>query len=280
MNKIFMTFLAIIIYSATYSQNTQITFEIYFENNSSIINSKYENLILSKLKFDPDSKLLNIQINAHCDKNGSDELNSKLSELRAKAVYNLFCSNSVKPEIIKYQFFGKTQLKYPIESDSLNRRAEIIFTIYNKPKENIVIEAKIEKPVEKVVKENIPTTKPTDIAEAKVGELVTFDAIQFYPGQAVPLPQSIEIMQQIADVLNEHPNIEIEIQGHICCMTSDDENISTKRAKCVYDFLIENGVNKKRLSYKGYGRTRPKTDESTPELTQMNRRVEIKIIKN
>jgi flagellar motor protein MotB len=50
------------------------------------------------------------------------------------------------------------------------------------------------------------------------------------------------------------------------------------RAKFVYDYLIENGIEKERLSYKGYAHTRPKIlVENTPEEEQINRRVEIKI---
>ncbi len=283
MKKTTFIILFFTILNSLFSQiNSQEKLEIYFENNSAILSKVRQDKILEKLKVGTNSTITSIVIDAHCDSKGSIELNDKLSQTRAASVLQLLINNGVSQSIISQNSFGKSKLKYSIEKDSLNRRAEITIHIATKV---IVVAKQIEAEIipTKVIEKKLEETKVIDntkhIAEAEVGELIVFESIQFYPGQAVPLPKSLDVMEGIADILHEYQGIEIEIQGHICCISSDDDNISTKRAKCVYDFLIDKGISKKRLTYKGYGRTRPRTDESTPELTQMNRRVEIKITK-
>ncbi len=281
MKKTNLIIILISIVSVSFSQtNTQEKFEIFFNNNSAIIDKLSENIILKKIKTDSTSIITSVVIEAHCDTKGSNELNDALSQKRASSILYFLTSNSINQSIITQFSFGKRKLKYPIENDSLNRRAEITINYLKKDikAKHTEIEVKPNEIV-KQISDNKLTDNTKHIVDAKVGELIVFESIQFYPGQAVPLPKSLDVMQDIATILLENPTIEIEIQGHICCTSTDDDNISTKRAKCVYDYLVENGVNKNRLTYKGYGRSRPRTDESTSELTQMNRRVEIKITK-
>lgn len=281
MKKTNLIIILISIVSVSFSQtNTQEKFEIFFNNNSAIIDKLSENIILKKIKTDSTSIITSVVIEAHCDTKGSNELNDALSQKRASSILYFLTSNSINQSIITQFSFGKRKLKYPIENDSLNRRAEITINYLKKDIKAKHTEIGV-KPNEivKQISDNKLTDNTKHIVDAKVGELIVFESIQFYPGQAVPLPKSLDVMQDIATILLENPTIEIEIQGHICCTSTDDDNISTKRAKCVYDYLVENGVNKNRLTYKGYGRSRPRTDESTSELTQMNRRVEIKITK-
>jgi flagellar motor protein MotB len=90
-------------------------------------------------------------------------------------------------------------------------------------------------------------------------------------------------MYELLCVLEDHPNLKIQIQGHICCqLVSDFEDISTLRARAVYTFLIQNKINRKRLSYKGFGITRPihPIPEKSEQEANENRRVEILILEN
>ncbi len=118
-----------------------------------------------------------------------------------------------------------------------------------------------------------------DLQKAKAGDIVTLPAIQFYPGLSTPLESSIPTMEELAQFLNENPTVEIEIRGHICCDPNDEERLSDKRAKRVFDYLVSAGISSERMKWKGYGNTQRLTDESTPEKQQQNRRVEILIVK-
>ena len=73
--------------------------------------------------------------------------------------------------------------------------------------------------------------------------------------------------------------MEIEIGGHTDFQGSFDYNIrlSNRRARSVVNYLIKNGVGEERLTYIGYGTTRPVATNETEEGRQQNRRVEFRI---
>ena len=90
-----------------------------------------------------------------------------------------------------------------------------------------------------------------------------------------------EGLNKVAKWLNDNPEVQCEISGHTDSVGSDSYNqkLSEDRAKSVYEYFIhEGGVSSKRLSYKGYGKTRPIASNDTEEGRQQNRRVELNII--
>jgi outer membrane protein OmpA-like peptidoglycan-associated protein len=80
--------------------------------------------------------------------------------------------------------------------------------------------------------------------------------------------------------MKANPKLKIAIEGHICCATSDDLNLSGMRAKVVYDYLVNNGISGNRLSHQGFGSSRPiiPLPETTEEERIQNRRVEVRIL--
>ena len=90
-----------------------------------------------------------------------------------------------------------------------------------------------------------------------------------------------EGLNKVAGWLNDNPDVQVEISGHTDSVGSDSYNqkLSEQRAKSVYEYFIhEGGVSSKRLSYKGYGESRPIASNDTDEGRQQNRRVELNII--
>lgn len=80
------------------------------------------------------------------------------------------------------------------------------------------------------------------------------------------LPQSVVALEQLVEILNDNPNITIEIGSHTDFRGSDvaNEELSRKRAQSVVDFLIVYGIDEERLSSRGYGESMPKEiDKST-----------------
>ncbi|HEY4797723.1 MAG TPA: OmpA family protein, partial [Bacteroidia bacterium] len=90
----------------------------------------------------------------------------------------------------------------------------------------------------------------------------------------------------ILKILNDNPDIIVEISSHTDSKGSDEYNmrLSQKRAESVVDYLTRKGISKDRLRAKGYGETMPiapnnKPDGSdNPEGREKNRRTEFKII--
>ena len=88
-------------------------------------------------------------------------------------------------------------------------------------------------------------------------------------------------LNKLISFLNANPNARIEIGGHTDNTGSGEYNLdlSLRRAKSVYDFLIEKGINKARLKYKGYGQNMPAFPNDSDLHRQMNRRIEFQVIK-
>ena len=76
--------------------------------------------------------------------------------------------------------------------------------------------------------------------------------------------------------------MKVEIHGHLCCMPTDRTDLSGQRAKAIRNFLTGNGIDKSRLSYKGFGSTQPiyPIPEKNEAERAANRRVEILIVAN
>jgi outer membrane protein OmpA-like peptidoglycan-associated protein len=83
----------------------------------------------------------------------------------------------------------------------------------------------------------------------------------------------------LIELLQRNNNLSIEISGHTDNEGSEklNQKLSENRAKAVYDFLIANGIEKKRLSYRGYGASQPKSNNQTDQEKQINRRTEFLI---
>jgi outer membrane protein OmpA-like peptidoglycan-associated protein len=108
------------------------------------------------------------------------------------------------------------------------------------------------------------------------------DKVQFELGKAEIKPDSFGLLDEVAKVLQENPQIEqVEVQGHTDS-TGDakyNRKLSQQRAESVRDYLIKKGIKKGRLVAKGYGPDKPIADNATPEGQEKNRRVEFLILK-
>jgi outer membrane protein OmpA-like peptidoglycan-associated protein len=132
-------------------------------------------------------------------------------------------------------------------------------------------------------------SKEGDIGVLKAGEKLELKGVNFQPGRHFILPESRPQLEALLVKVKANPQIRFEIQGHICCAgksAEDGQDIDTgdfalshNRAKQVFDYLLQNGVDASRMRVKGYGNRIPKV---WPELTEedriMNRRVELMII--
>ena len=107
-----------------------------------------------------------------------------------------------------------------------------------------------------------------------LGDTVTLRNIFFETAKATLLETSLAELDRLAEALQRHPRLRLEVGGHTDNVGSDADNLvlSEKRAKAVYDYLIERGVDAGRLTYRGYGESRPVADNDTPEGRAQNRR--------
>ena len=140
---------------------------------------------------------------------------------------------------------------------------------------------------EKVEKEEKSDKKagPRTISkvEIEVGNKIELNNIHFEGGTTRILPKSYPELDELLEILAQHPKMKIEIRGHVNRPgkknSPHDQALSLGRAKTIYRYLIGKGVGKNRLAYKGFGNTQMKYPKAkTAEQMQANRRVEIMII--
>jgi len=89
-------------------------------------------------------------------------------------------------------------------------------------------------------------------------------------------------LDRLVVLLNENPGIRIEISGHTDNIGKDADNktLSESRAKSVVTYLRMKGIQESRLTYKGYGATRPVASNETEDGRALNRRTEMLVISN
>ena len=112
-------------------------------------------------------------------------------------------------------------------------------------------------------------------------EIVILQQVQFDTGKATIKKVSNELLDEVAGVLKEHPEItKIEVQGHTDPRGGRAYNIklSQARAESVTKALVQRGIEAERLTSKGYGPDVPIADNDTDEGRQKNRRVQFKIL--
>lgn len=112
------------------------------------------------------------------------------------------------------------------------------------------------------------------------GEIITLHNILFNTDESVLLPQSYNDLHSLIELLNAHPTIKIELRGHTDNQGTAEHNrrLSDDRAKAVATYLIEHGIDARRLTWKGFGKNKPIDTNETPEGRRNNRRVEYIII--
>lgn len=96
-----------------------------------------------------------------------------------------------------------------------------------------------------------------------------------FKNNSYELPSAAYIeLDKLLQVLNENPSIKLEISGHTDNVGKQEDNLllSTNRAKAIVDYLNSKGIDTKRLTYKGYGASKPIADNSTDAGKAKNRR--------
>lgn len=125
------------------------------------------------------------------------------------------------------------------------------------------------------------TTEQVDISlnPIKAGSRIALRNIFFETGKAELLAESEYELGRIVELLEKNVELRVEIGGHTDNVGSAEANqkLSEARAKAVYNHLVANGIGAGRLSYKGYGESKPVATNDTPEGRAENRRVELRV---
>jgi outer membrane protein OmpA-like peptidoglycan-associated protein len=126
-----------------------------------------------------------------------------------------------------------------------------------------------------------PSEMNFEIKPIEVGETYKIEDIFFDTDSDVLRPISKIVIESFYEFLIENPSIHIEIQGHTDDVGSNQYNmeLSNRRAQSVYNELLRLGIDASRMTFKGYGETKPVASNQTEAGRQQNRRTVFQITK-
>ncbi len=205
---------------------------VFYEHGKSSIDHKKSPGLKELLEILQQHQHVVIEIGAHTDASGSAKYNRELSEKRAIAVKNYLEKKGIPSTRLVARGYGESQLlngckdgvKCSKEENALNRRTEF-----------------------KVIGQK----------GFKVGDIIKVDNINYELDKAKLDMANSRGLTEIIELLKDN-EISVEIRSHTDARGSSTYNteLSEKRAKAVYDYLVKNGINKHRLKYKGYGESK------------------------
>lgn len=119
-----------------------------------------------------------------------------------------------------------------------------------------------------------PVKQDIEMEKLEVGGQYTINDILFGTNSFVINDTIQSILTEFADYLRKSPRLKVALHGHTDNIGNPATNIelSENRARAVYDFLLDKGISASRLSYKGFGETKPIASNSTEEGRAKNRR--------
>lgn len=125
-------------------------------------------------------------------------------------------------------------------------------------------------------------TKDIELKNIKVGNNITLKNVFFNTAKWDVKADSYAELDRLVALLAEIPSLKIEISGHTDNVGSESLNelLSQKRADAVVKYLVEKGVDKNRLTAKGYGQSKPVGPNDTEQGRALNRRTEFEITEN
>ncbi len=134
------------------------------------------------------------------------------------------------------------------------------------------------------LKELVDKTKPflmdVPLQPIDTGSTVELKNVFFETAKFDLKPESKVELNKLVSFLNLNKTLRIQLNGHTDNVGDKKLNqvLSQNRAKSVYDYLIVNGIDPKRLAFKGYGDTQPKVKNDSDANRAINRRTEFKVI--
>ena len=129
------------------------------------------------------------------------------------------------------------------------------------------------------IKSTVVKNKIIENKKIEKGKPYTLNNIMFESNSSSIKASSKIVLDEFADWLKKKNSINIEIQGHTDDQGSEKENLalSIDRAFSVMEYLLNKGIDKKRLKFTGFGESKPKVSNKSSMLRSINRRTDFLI---
>jgi outer membrane protein OmpA-like peptidoglycan-associated protein len=116
----------------------------------------------------------------------------------------------------------------------------------------------------------------------EVGHVMRLSNLIFEQGRSRIAQESYSELDLVVKMMNDEKNMVIQLEGHTDYLGDAKQNmkLSEQRVDAVKDYIASQGIGKSRIKTKAFGGTSPLSRDNTPEGHRLNRRVELRIIKN
>ena len=110
-------------------------------------------------------------------------------------------------------------------------------------------------------------------------KLAELRGVHFALGSAKLTAAGKAILDKNVAALKTRSDIRVKVEGHTCDLGTDayNQNLSERRAKSVYDYLVSKGISPARMKTAGYGETTPAYLNTSEANRSKNRRVELRL---
>ncbi len=260
---------------------TEFSHDVYFDTDKFVVPLTEENRLLLFISTLDNVKVSKISIYGFTDDRGTSEYNLVLSQNRANKIKELFGGYGIDENLIT-NVNGKGEILLKVVKDAemhqirgLNRKVEIIVSTEVKKKEELEEEDLTKSSNGKKTFDDI------DNGLIKKGDKLRLENIHFKTNYSYVTKESKKNLEEIAKVLKRNPHVYFTIEGHVCCTQGSRDavdkktrkrNLSVERARFVYNYLEDQGINRNRMKYVGLRRKYPLGGED-----KFDRRVEILI---
>lgn len=135
-------------------------------------------------------------------------------------------------------------------------------------------------PFEEGYTEFKPLVKDIFLHKIGVGEKLVLYNVLFEFNKSDFLTESLPELEKVLQILISNKGLKVEVGGHTDDSGTDEYNLqlSESRAKTVVNYLVNNGIERSRLTFKGYGESIPVQDNGTADGRRLNRRTEVKVL--
>lgn len=255
-------------------------FEVFFDFGHEYPNQENETLLLKWIMKNPKAEIY--KISGYCDSVDVSDFNKELSTKRINYVLDILRANAIAiKKNLSIDSNGKNFKQSKIQAENRKVAFEYKVVPVQKPIKNKNLTppgtSLFGSPPKQEVPENEVAVK---FENKKIGDIIRLLKINFYLNSDEVLPDAYDEINQLFQVLNDNPSLKIEIQGHICCnFIENGLELSRFRASFIVDYLVSLGIDANRLTYTGFGNSKPifPIPEKNEKERIENRRVEILI---
>ncbi|NOS56191.1 MAG: OmpA family protein [Cyclobacteriaceae bacterium] len=158
------------------------------------------------------------------------------------------------------------------------------FTIFGSSKYQVTADAEGYIPQTIIVdpKEAVSNVIDRDISLTSTGRAIRLDHLIFEMGRAVINPKSYASLDEVVAMMKDNTKVVIQLEGHTDNIGNAEKNmeLSRDRVEAVKKYLTSKGVSKDRVKTKAFGGTQPLSTEGTEQAKALNRRVEMRVLKD